>query len=222
MADEKWVQRTSVEYAQGWNNLLPTGPAWPRDPDSALQSVIAGLAQIWGDQIEAQAALLLVTESDPRATNVLLPDWERAWGLPDTCLPFASSDTTTRQKNLVSKMTFIGAQSRSFFINQAASFGQTVTIREYSPYQCGISGCGDTTNIEPDNLGSYRWGLGPTEMRFVWTVTPTALTASWNGTDLFCIMNRWKPAHTAVVFDYSALQETRFSRPWNSGYVALF
>jgi uncharacterized protein YmfQ (DUF2313 family) len=222
MANEKWVQRTSVEYAQGWNGLLPTGAAWPRDPDSDLQLVVAGLSQIWGDQTEASAALLLVTESDPRSTNILLQDWEQAWGLPDNCLPFAPSDIATRQKNLVNKITFLGQQSRQFFINQASGYGQTATIREYSPYQCGISGCGDTTNIEPDGLGSYRWGLGPPEMRFVWTVTPTALTASWNGADLFCIMNRWKPAHTAVVFDYSALQETWFSRPWNSGYVALF
>ncbi|MGY3278116.1 putative phage tail protein [Bradyrhizobium sp. S3.7.6] len=219
---EKWVQRTSVEYAEGWNDLLPTGPAWPREPGSVLQSVISGLAQIWGDQTEAKAALLLSVESDPRSTNLLLPDFERAWGLPDNCLPNNPSDAATRRVNLVDKMTFIGAQSRQFFIDRATKYGQTVNVREYSPYQCGISGVGDTTNIDPDGLGSFRWGLGDVTIRFYWTVTVTGLTASWNGSDLYCLMNRWKPAQTVVVFDYSALAELRGSRPWNSGYLALF
>jgi uncharacterized protein YmfQ (DUF2313 family) len=218
---EQWVQRTSVEYAEGFNNLLPTGPAWPRDPDAVLQLVVAGLTQIWGDTVETSGATLLVTESDPRMANLLLPDWERAWGLPDTCLPVAPTDLPTRRINLVNKMTFLGSQDRQFFIDRAADVGQTVSIREYSPYQCGISGVGDTRNIDPDGLNSYRWGLGNETIRFYWTITITGLTASWNGSDLNCLMNRWKPAHTVVVFDYSALQELNATRPWNSGYYAL-
>lgn len=222
MPNDKWVQRTVVEYAQGWNDLLPTGAAWPRDPGSVLQLVVSGLAQIWGDQIEAKAATLLKVESDPRSTNLLLPEWESAFGLPDTCLANNPTDPVARRANLVNKMTFLGAQSRSFFISQAALYGQTISIQEYSPYQCGISGVGDTRNIDPDGLNSYRWGLGNETIRFYWTVGVTALTASWNGADLFCVMNRWKPAQTIVVFDYSALQELRVSRSWNSGYIALF
>lgn len=221
MAKEKWVQRTSVEYAQGLNDLLPLGAAWPRDPGSVLQMVVSGLAQVWGDQTEVKAATLLKVESDPRSTNLLLPDWERAFGLPDDCLNNSPTDPVARRTNLVNKMTFLGAQDRQFFITQAALYGQTVSIREYSPYQCGISGVGDTTNIEPDGLGSFRWGLANETIRFYWTVGVTALTASWNGADPFCVMNRWKPAHTIVVFDYSALQELRTVRPWNSGYIAL-
>lgn len=217
----KWGQRTTLDYVQGWNELLPTGPAWPREPDHVLQTVVTGLSQVWGENVEESAALLLVTESYPAATNILLPEWERAFGLPDTCLPAPATDVPTREENLVAKMTFLGQQSRAFFIAQAAKYGQTASIREYSPYQCGISGVGNTTNIEPDGLGSYRWALMRPEMRFVWSMIPTALTASWNGADLFCFVNRWKPAHTEVVFDYSALQEAGFSRPWNSGYAAV-
>lgn len=221
MPNDIWNQLTTIDYVAGWNDLLPKGDAWPREPNTVLQSVVTGLSTVWGATVEPNAALLLVTESDPRATNILLPDWERNWGLPDICFPTAPTDVPTREKNLVNKITFLGAQSRSFFIAQALLLGQTVNIREYSPYQCGISGCGDTTNIEPDGLGSYRWGLGPAENRFWWTVTVLSLTGSWVGGDSYCIVNRWKPAHTAVVFDYSALQELRFSRPWNSGYIVF-
>lgn len=219
---DHWAQRTTVEYVQGWNELLPMGAAWPREPDTVLQMVVKGLAQVWGEDFEASAALLLVTESYPRATTILLPEWERAFGLPDVCLPTLPTNIAVRQQNLVDKMTFLGAQSRQFFAEQALLYGQNVNIREYSPYQCGISGVGDTTNIDPDGLGSYRWGLMQPEMRFAWTVIVTSLTVAWNGTDLFCIMNRWKPAHTSVVIDYSALQDLVLSRPWNTGYYSIF
>src|SRR5258708_4932373 len=93
---EKWVQRTTVEYTQGWNNLLPTGPAWPRESTTALQKVVTGLSGIWGNPVDANAALLLQTESDPRSTNMLLPDWERAWGLPDLCIPIPTTNVALR------------------------------------------------------------------------------------------------------------------------------
>lgn len=220
MAKQVWAKRTAADYVDGWNDLLPTGDAWPREPDTVLQKTITGLAQIWDTQVETNAALLLQTESNPQTANILLPDWERAFGLPDLCFP-GSPTTVQRQANLVGRMTFLGAQSRDFFINEAAALGQTVVVQEYSPYQCGISGVGDTRNIDPDGLNSYRWGLGDETIRFYWTAHVTALTASWAGGDCFCIFNRWKPAHTEVVLDYSALQEMRASRPWNSGYLAL-
>src|SRR5882672_10397830 len=143
---EKWHQRTAVDYVDGWNDLLPTGPAWPRDPGSVLQLVVNGMSTIWGTEVEALAGLFLKTESDPRSTSILLPEWERAWGLPDTCIPSSPTDVPTREVNLVAKMTFLGSQSRQFFIQQAAKVGQTLNIQEFSPYQCGISGVGDTTN----------------------------------------------------------------------------
>ena len=69
--------------------LLPIGPAWPREYDSTLMALIGGLSQIWGD-VDGRAADLLETESDPRTTVELLPDWERAWGLPDPCVKAAA------------------------------------------------------------------------------------------------------------------------------------
>lgn len=218
---EKWIKRTAAEYARGWNNLLPTGPAWPREPSSALQKVVAGLSGIWGDPVEANAALLLQTESDPRSTNILLPDWERAWGLPDICIPIPPSNIAVREANLVAKMTFLGAQSRAFFIAQAVAFGLTITIREYAPYMTGVSRTGDTHNLNTDNDGKMRWQLGAPENRFYWTVKVTGLLGNWAGTDIRCLLLRWKPAHTQVIFDYSPLQDLDESLPWDSGYLAL-
>jgi uncharacterized protein YmfQ (DUF2313 family) len=218
---DQWVQRTGAEYALAWSGLLPTGPAWPREPDHVLQIVLAGLAQIWGDEVEVLAARLLVNESDPRQTVILLPDWEKAWGLPDECLaePLTVAD---RQKALVAKMTMLGAQSRAFMTAQAAREGYAITIKEYAPFMCGVSRCGDTTAQNPDNDGSPRWQIGPPEMRFYWTTSIAQARLSWFrassgqagvdpmlrigiATDLDCLLTRIKPAHTEIVFDYSGL-----------------
>ena len=69
-----------------------------------------------------------------------------------------------------------------------------------------------------------NYGLGPPENRFYWTVhvhrhaadlVPRAAAAADCGVDphlrigiaddLECLLNRWKPAHTEIIFDYSGL-----------------
>lgn len=196
MPNDNWVQRTGDDYAAGFNSLLPQGVAWPRNPDSVLQKVVSGLSEIWGDQVEAMAALLLNIESDPRSTLSLLPEWERAFGLPDECLaePLTIGD---RQKALVQRMTMLGDQSRAFFIEQAAAIGYTITISEYRPFMCGIDRCGDNrvigdgTGTQKDYLGralgplatgvysEYPYIVGPPENRFYWTVHVGLVRLTW-------------------------------------------
>src|SRR5499427_5061679 len=102
MAD-RHVRRSGDDYAVGMNNLLPQGLAWPRWPNTVLQNVVQGLAQIWGF-VDSRAADLLERESDPRQTIELLPDWERNWGLPDPCYQ-GPSTIGERQTALVGRMT---------------------------------------------------------------------------------------------------------------------
>lgn len=237
-----WQQRTGADYAEAFASLLPSGAAWPRNPDSVLQTVVAGLSDIWGNQIEALAALLLTQESDPRATTVLLPDWERAWGLPDPCVaePLTISN---RQQALVAKMTLLGGQSRAFFIAAAAAIGYTISIREYSPFMCGVSRCGDTRDLDAETGGDgthYRWEIGPPDMRFYWTVSVDATRLTWFrvgsgggqcgidpllrialATDLECLLRRWKPAHTEVIFDFSPLGVQNASDPYDFPFVPM-
>lgn len=218
---DKWVQRSAADYQVAINHLLPQGIAWPRDPETVLQKTVVGLSGIWGEPVETLAALLLQTESDPRAANILLTDWETAWGLPDQCMPIPSADLALRRVNLVAKMTFLGEQSRQFFIDQAAAIGQTIVIREYAPYMTGVSYCGDTSDLNTDNDGRGRWQLGPPENRLYWSVTVTALLANWAGADINCLLTRWKPAHTEVIFSFLPLSHLIGARPWNSGYTAI-
>ena len=238
---DTWVQRTAPEYAQAIESELPTGGAWSRDPDGGLMRWVDGCAQIWGD-VASAAALLLVTESDPRLTTLLLPDWERAFGLPDACNTEAQT-LETRRAALLARLTMLGGQSRAFFIGVAEALGYDITIYEYLPVQCGISQCGDTrpagevtyipaqcgvaeSGVSPMcaielNAGDdWVWRLGVPELRYYWRVAVLNTRLTWLraglgvcgqdhhcefglATDLECLIRRYSPAHTLVIFDYS-------------------
>jgi len=234
---DRHVRRDGKNYAVSFLNLLPRGLAWPRDDqDSILSKTCYGLAEYWGF-VDSRAADLLEIESDPGRTLELLPDWERNWGLPEKCL--AEPQTIAeRHFALVQKMTMLGAQSRQFFIDLAASIGYTITITEYAPFVTGISRCGDTTAFNPDTPTKNRWMLGPPENRFYWTVHVDSLKFVYLrtggsqcgdrlmsiglATDLECILRRYKPAHTEIIFDYSSsITGLDYSKSYNSGYYIL-
>jgi uncharacterized protein YmfQ (DUF2313 family) len=224
-SNDKHVRRTGSDYAIAFRALLPQGLAWPISLTSVLSKVISGLAQIWG-YVDGRAADLLEIETDPRLTIELLEEWEQAFGLPDHCFPIAPTDPATRRFNLVSRMTMLGEQSRAFFIARGLDIGETVQIREFAPYMCGVSRCGDTrvANVENSDPYNFRWQLGPPENRFYWTVKILALLPSFLGADLSCFLRRWKPAHTDVLLDYSVVgvNQLDFSEPiWDSSYIAL-
>jgi uncharacterized protein YmfQ (DUF2313 family) len=222
---DRHVRRNGDDYAEQMLALLPYGQAWPRAPESTLVRTVYGLADYYGF-VDSRAGDLLERESDPRKTIELLSDWERAWGLPDPC--FAETLTIAdRQRMLVFKMTMLGAQSREFFIEDVAldMLGVHITITEYAPFMAGISQAGDTRAppLDPEPLrGDFCWYIGPPEMRFYWMVHVDAARLSWFragsgqagvdphlriglNTDLECLLRRWKPAHTDIVFDYSGL-----------------
>lgn len=244
---DKHVTRTGDDYAEALLNELPDGRAWPRQVERVVSIVCTGLAQVWG-ALETAASKLLEVESDPRITQDLLPDWERNFGLPDECYsePLTIGD---RQIALVQRMTLEGAQSREFFITEAAKIGYVISITEYRPFVCGLDRCGDNRvigdgsgtqrnylgKIALNTLGlplalnehsEYPAQIGADTIRYMWTVHVAAARLTWFrvgggggqvgvdphlriaiASDLECIINRWKPAHTLVLYDYSGLSE---------------
>ncbi len=229
MRVDRHIRRSGDDYAEALAGLLPHGQAWPRWPESVLMRTVRGLAQFFGF-VDARAADLLERESDPRLTLELLPDWERNWGLPDPCFKQAQT-IDQRHALLILKMTLLGAQSREFFIAMAAWLGYTITISEFAPFMAGVSQAGDTRGMvnwndtpgqHPD-IPDFRWYIGPPEMRFYWVVHIINAPLTWfrSGAgqagvdphlrigyayDLECLLNRWKPAQTLIVYDYSNLK----------------
>jgi uncharacterized protein YmfQ (DUF2313 family) len=234
---DRHYRRSGDDYAEVQLGLLPHGQAWPRYPGSTLAQAITGIAEYWGT-VDSRAADLLETESDPRKTYELLPDWCRNWEVPDPCLKEQLA-TPELRRALVGKMTLVGGQSRDFFIGVAADIGYVIWISEYAPYMCGVSRVGDTRGpFNPSDPYQYRWQLGPPEMRFYWTVHVSGMKFTYfhcNGsqtgidrllliglaTDLECILNKYKPAHTKIVFDYAPWAALDYTRLFNTMYLPL-
>jgi uncharacterized protein YmfQ (DUF2313 family) len=242
---DRHVRRSGDNYRDAFFALLPDGPAWPkRAIGSVLYKTCDGLCEYWGT-VDSRAADLLETESDPRITIELLPDWERNWGLPDPCYK-APQSIDERQLALVMRMTMQGAQSREFFINVAKQIGYHITITEYRTFVVGLDHVGDNRvygdgsdpmynewgipiknlhgeNVTQGELSEWPYyGLGPPTNRFYWTVHVDQAKLIWfrcasgqcgvdphlrigTADDLECLLNRWKPAHTQIIFDYSGL-----------------
>ena len=78
-------------------------------------------------------------------------------------------------------------------------------------------------NVALGELSEWpNYGIGPPENRFYWTVHVHSISLIWfrcsvsecgvdphltigTAEDLECILNRWKPAHTQIIFDYSGV-----------------
>jgi uncharacterized protein YmfQ (DUF2313 family) len=212
---DRHVRRSGEDYLHALLALLPVGQAWPRSLQSVLVRCCRGLTNIWG-YVDGRAADLLEIETDPRTTVELLPDWERNFGLPDECLPDATS-IAERQKMLVLKMTWQGGQSRAYFEYLMDWLGFDITINEYAPFMAGVSQVGDT---RPLGESKFRWYIGPQEIRFWWSISINNVSLMWFRAsqsragvdphlrigvpeDLVCLINRWKPAHTHLTFDFS-------------------
>jgi uncharacterized protein YmfQ (DUF2313 family) len=69
-----------------------------------------------------------------------------------------------------------------------------------------------------------NYGIGPPSNRFYWTVHVSGASLTWFrvtkgqtgvdphlriglADDLECLLNRWKPAHTEIIFDYAGLSD---------------
>lgn len=179
--------------------LAPTGPLWPRDPES----VFARLLEAFGQGLsEVHNRLLdLIEEADPRTTYYLLEDWERVLGLPDPCA--GQADTIAeRRARIVAKLTATGGQSREYFITLARILGFEITITEqrarYHGRRCHGTAYGAEVmqtiwqvNLPPELVRRRCHGQGYHGEPF----------ASWGAQALRCMLNRLKPAHTTIWYE---------------------
>jgi len=186
--------------------LLPPGPAWTREPDANLTKILSAWAAELA-RIDARVDDLL-NEADPGAARELLADWERVAGLPDPCMP-AASTLEERRNRLVQQLTAVGDQSRAFYLGIAEALGyRGVTIEEFRPFMCGHSRCGDGLN--GDAKVRFYWRVRVPAARVAWFRAGTArcgdsLGAFRRAEDLECIFRRIDTRHTEVIFSYEGV-----------------
>jgi len=191
---------TATDYADVLTKLLPPGPAWDVTPGS----VLALFLDAWSQELSRiqSRSVTLIDEADPRTTNELLTDYERIFGLPTDCMVGISQTLQQRHNALVAQMTGIGGQSKTYFINLAASAGFTITITEFT--FCTVSMT--VADLITDGQWAYAWQVNSALYAFsIFTVLSSVSDplAVWGNTALECLINRFKPAHTIVLFAYT-------------------
>ena len=196
------IRAGADDYTRQQLQLLPSGPAWPKEGDTPGARVFAPTGAALA-AFHARAEQL-IEEADARTTSELLVDWERVVGLPDPCLDPPGS-TAERRRRVVQRLTYQGGQSAAFFIGFLAALGYAgCTVTEYRPMKCA-SKCNAALN-----QGGWRYGW---KVRVPIAVSKKVMTvrgrcsdplASWGNPGLECLLAVHKPAHTRLFVAYGA------------------
>lgn len=195
------MAHTPEEYAQLLKNLLPSGLAFVREPGTNLEQLLLGLA-VEFSRVEGRADQLAI-EVNPLGSIELLPDWERATGLPDRCSAELETTLQGRRAAVLAKLASVGGQSIPYLIEVAAALGFTITITEFRPFEVGRSTVGEAltngpwvyawqVNAPTTTITSFRTGLS--------TVGEPLRT--WGNGILECKLRSLAPAHTIPIFTY--------------------
>lgn len=182
--------------------LMPRGIVWNTEPGSGWWKLLDALAA--GFSRLNDAADKLLVEANPRTTYELLPDWERALGLPDLC-GSADLSVADRRAAIIARLTAVGGATPAYLIQQAEAMGYAgATIEEYDLATCG----GDCEQSLCDEPWLFTFTLHlPQE--------PGSLGATCVGScedflgmppnnRIECLINRIKPAHTHAIYAYGA------------------
>lgn len=194
-------QRTVADYTAMLQGLLPPGDAWTREPDTVLTRLLAAAAE---ELVRVDdEAMQLMGEALPDRTLQLLPDWERAYGLPDACS--TSGETIdARRAALLLRVAGRGGQSPSYFTALAGTFtGAACTVEEFRPFRVGMNHVGERL-YGTGWLHVWRLRL-PASVERHFTAGRSTVGEplnSWGDRRIECLINLLKPAHTVVVFAY--------------------
>jgi len=210
-------------------SLWPQGGAWG-SPDGRAIDLNSNLARFTRVLLDPFVWLYgrsfqLCREASVNGIFDLLLEWERDYGLPDTCARDLST-TAERLRALEAKVNSEAIVTPQHFIRVAASYGFKIAIEEPAIFECGFSEIGDAEH----ELGSIREEV-------YWIVYVESLAVDYfrageseagidplfsigEGERLLCILRRLAPAWTIPVLALEALAPP-FDPPDGTGWVFI-
>jgi len=132
----------------------------------------------------------------PDVTENFLSEWERAVGIPDDCF-VTTTDTTTRQLQVVAKLSYMACQTAQDFVDLALLFGIVVTV---------VPGIDDATGTTA--------GLTDREKRFTIVVSADVVTGAtfpmtfpftFGGSEpelIQCMFNQLDPGNCQILYNF--------------------
>jgi len=195
------IAADAADYYRQLLGLRPPGPAWPPD-DPILWGLAAECARVHARLVS------LLDEADPRTTREMLPAWERQAGLPDVCSAGIATTVQERRAAVIDTVTARGGASIPYHEEIATRLGYAVAIREFRPFVCGKSRCGDVLGGAHRNRYYLRVTvLGPrlTNFRAGVSRCGESLGKFSRAKDLECRLRRVVHAHIALIFAYEGV-----------------
>jgi uncharacterized protein YmfQ (DUF2313 family) len=179
---------------------LPPGPAWLfRDGSLARRLLEAAAVPLaWLEE----RILRLLEESDPRTTVELLPDFERVYGLPDSCAPTATS-LVARRAAVVRKINAPVGHTNEAIASVVHAFGLPCTVESHRVAAAGLAEIGDELTDEAwaNSLTVHLPDPPVVWFEADWSGAGDPL-AEYVGEQLECAVERVAPAHLVLVFQY--------------------
>ncbi len=120
--------RILSEQADILASYLPGGRLFRKASvaDSNFRNLLLGLA---GEMTAVDDAIQRYYDQyKPDATTEYLAEWERALGIPDDCFS-GTGPVADRRRDILAKLAALGVQTAKDFVDLAALFGVTATIR---------------------------------------------------------------------------------------------
>jgi len=215
---------SASDYLWQFQRLLPRGRIWHRGwgtlQDQLLLTLMPQWARLHGRLND------LIAQIFPCSTTELLPEWEASLGLPDSCI--GELDTIQqRQQAVCAKFSARGGQSVQYFIDLAAAAGYQITIEQFAPFRAGVNRAGDRVY---SSEWTYYWRVTAPTTTVVYfragISTAGEPLASWGNQTLICLIERYAPAHTNVIWRFGAgtvwdrgasIWDAGESEPWDKG-----
>ncbi|MBK1683383.1 putative phage tail protein [Rhodoferax fermentans] len=188
------------KFWQALTYLLPSGFAWPRDPNSTLMRVMRALAGALSDLHEFTR--LTANQWQPHQTVTRLAEWEEATGLPDACFGTSQSDDL-RRKLLLSRLrgpvlayADSSPASPGALVAICAWLGYKATVQYNTPFRCGMR-----VGRRLGALDGHLWitvTIESKRFRCGSRVGERLRSGTLNGGELACYLKRVVPARYSV------------------------
>lgn len=200
---------------------VPVGPAWTafRVAGKRAHRMLRGFAGVYEEAWSALCGLAL--ELNPFTTSELLPEWENGLGLPDSCLPSATT-LDQRRSQLIFRLTKRRWTTAQDWKDLAALFGieiivtpgwkvQEVVPDETIPRESRFRVYIDYA--EPQEIG-YDYG---SPFRGSGYPVPYGQVAPYIRA-FECLIDRIRPANVVVVFNANPARNFCYSQTYESTY----
>jgi uncharacterized protein YmfQ (DUF2313 family) len=175
--------RTLTDYKNQLIALLPGGLIWPV---VGVVSVFTALLEVFASEQQKLefAYNNLINNLMPDTTVELVAEWEAVAGLPNPC----TGPLTTLQERvnaIIARLSIVGGLSEQFYIDLAMRFGFAITITILGANQMQV-------NAPVLTATYFRAGVSR---------AGDPVATSGNAL-LQCVINKTKPAHVAVTYNF--------------------